>query len=108
VFVPAFGADGRIDLIYERESAITRVQCKTAYRVGDTLRFWTCSNTRNRPAGYEGQVDEFGVYSPDTNLVYLIPVTGLPSRACFLRLAPAVNGQASGVRWAQEFVLGPP
>ena len=108
VYLPAFGSNGRIDLIYVNDSRPVRVQCKTACLVGDTLRFWTCSNTANIPAPYVGEIDEFGVYSPDTNMAYLVPVDGLPSRACFLRLAPTRNNQQSGVRWARDYELCPP
>jgi hypothetical protein len=72
------------------------------------LIFRTCSNTNNQPRSYDDEVDEFGVYSPDLNLVYLVPAVGLPSRLCSLRLSPTRNGQARGVWWADDFVLGPP
>lgn len=108
VYPPAFGSNARIDLIYVRKGTPVRVQCKSACRIGDSLRFWTCSNTANFPLPYAGDVDEFGVYSADTDLVYLVPIEGLPSRACFLRLAPTRNGQAAGVRWAADFELGKP
>jgi hypothetical protein len=58
--------------------------------------------------GYGEQIDEFGVFSSDTGLVYILPAEGLPTRACFLRLEPTLNGQRSGVRWARSFELGPP
>ncbi len=106
VYLPAFGSSGRIDLLYERGGPVVRVQVKTACRIGDALRFWTTSNTGNSPMTYAGQIDEFGVYSPDTGLVYILPAAGLPSRGCFLRLGPTRNGQRSGVRWAAEYVLG--
>ena len=108
VYLPAFGSYGRVDLVYELDGRLVRVQCKTACRIGETLRFWTCSNTGNTPISYSGQVDEFGVYSPDTEMVYLVPAVDLPTRACSLRLAPTRNGQQSGVRWAKDFELGPP
>jgi hypothetical protein len=108
VYLPAFGANGRVDLIYVRDAATTPVQCNTANRIGNALRFWTSSNTDNTPAQYSGEIDVFCVYSPDTNLVDVVPIDGLPSRACFHRLAPTRNGQAAGVRWAHRYELGPP
>ena len=108
VFVPVFGSAGRIDLVYTRLDRAVRVQCKTARRVDDSLYFSTCSNTKNERASYDGQIDEFGVYSPDTNLVYLISAGGLPTRACSLRLAPPRNGQRARIRWAADYELGPP
>jgi PD-(D/E)XK endonuclease len=78
VFLPAFGVNSRIDLIYERDGDLVRVQCKTSRVVGEVLVFRTCSNTKNMPRDYAGEVDVFGVYSPAQNLVYLVPVAGSP------------------------------
>jgi len=108
VYHPAFGSDSRVDLIYMEGARTVRVQCKTAYRIGDTLRFLTCSRTANIARDYVGQVDEFGVYSPATGLVYLVPIEGLPLTQCLLRLSPTRNGQAAGVRWARDYELGQP
>jgi hypothetical protein len=101
------GLNSRTDLIYERDELV-RVQCKTARLLDQVLGFRTCSNTGNLPRAYDGEIDEFGVYSPDLNLVYLVPAVGLPTRFCSLRLAPTRNGQAKGVWWAEQYILGPP
>jgi hypothetical protein len=108
VFLPVFGLNTRTDLIYEAQDKLLKVQCKTARLLGQVLGFRTCSNTKNVPRSYDGEIDEFGVYSPDLNLVYLVPARGLPTRFCSLRLAPTRNGQSKGVWWADHFVLGPP
>lgn len=105
VFLPVFGSDGRVDLVYEDERGLHRVQCKTARRGGDAIYFRTCSNTRNVPRSYEGEVDEFGVYSPHSGDVFVVPASGLPQRMAHLRLAPTRNGQAKGVRWASDYRL---
>jgi hypothetical protein len=108
VFLPAFAAHDRIDLVYVDGADLVRVQCKTSRLIGDVLRFRTCSNTANVPRGYGGEVDAFGVYSPDTERVYIVPAHDLPTRVCHLRLAPPRNGQRQGVRWAEHYLLGPP
>lgn len=108
MYLPAFGSNGRIDLIYERDGAPVRVQCKTACRIGAAIRFWTTSNTANSPVDYAGQIDEFGIFAPTTGLVYMVPAGEVPDRACFLRLEPPRNGQRVKVRWASDYVLGPP
>ena len=87
---------------------MVRVQCKTSRVVGDVIVFRTCSNTKNLPRDYAGDVDVFGVYSPTTDLVYLVPAAGLPTRYGSLRLTPARNGQRKGVWWASDYLLGPP
>lgn len=108
VFLPAFGMNSRVDLVYLDDRAAVRVQCKSARVLGEVLYFRTCSNTKNTPRGYLGEIDVFGVFSPAQNLVYLVPASGLPSRCCSLRLAPTRNGQRKRLWWAHDYVLGPP
>jgi hypothetical protein len=108
VFLPAFAADSRVDLVYLSADRAVRVQCKTARAFGGAITFRTCSNTANEPRTYDGEIDEFGVFSPDTGLVYLVPALDLPIRTCSLRMDDSRNGQSSGIRWARDFELGPP
>jgi hypothetical protein len=108
LFVPAFDAQGRVDLVYATGDRLVRVQCKSARLIGSIIQFRTCSNTLNNPRTYTGEIDEFGVYSPDTGLVYLVPADDVPTRRCALRLSPARNGQSVGLRWAADYLLGPP
>lgn len=100
--------NSRIDLIYEDRGRLVRVQCKTSRVIGDVLVFRTCSNTKNIPRDSAGEIDVFGVYAPAQNLVYLVPVSGLPTRYGSLRVAPTRNGQRKGVWWADDYLLGPP
>ena len=108
VYMPLYSVNGRVDLVYDRAGQLIRVQCKTARIAGTALTFHTVSQTNNIPAAYHGQIDEFGVYAPATNMVYLVPIAHAPSRACSLRLEPPLNGQAAKIRWAQDYELGPP
>jgi hypothetical protein len=107
VYVPLFGSYGRVDLIADDGGKLVRVQCKTARLVGDVLIFSTCSNTGAERKTYDGEVDVFGVYSPDLDQVFLVPVADAPSRECYLRIGPTRNGQAAGVRWASAYALQP-
>jgi hypothetical protein len=108
VFVPAFAAHERVDLVYLGAERPVRVQCKAARVAGGVVIFKTCSYTANRPRAYTDEIDEFGVYALGTGLVYLVPSAGLPIRECTLRLEPVRNGQAAGIRWAADYLLGPP
>ena len=108
VYVPIFSLNGRVDLIYDRAGQLVRVQCKTARVARTALYFPTTSNTGNVPVSYAGEIDEFGVYAPATNLVYLVPITQAPARGCNLRIEPTRNNQVTGVRWAHDYELGPP
>lgn len=108
VYVPFFAADSRVDLVAERDDGLLRVQSKTARFLGGSVFFRTCSNTANRPVDYRGEVDAFGVYSPDLDRVFLVPVEDVPLRAAYLRVDPPRNGQTAGIRWAADYAVGPP
>ncbi len=106
VYVPLFSSHGRVDLLALRENETLRIQCKSARLVKGVLFFRTCSNTKNQPRSYHGEVDAFGVYSADLGSVYLIPLAGLSDRTCSLRLGPTANNQSKGVRYAADYALG--
>jgi hypothetical protein len=81
---------------------------KTARRVGEVLVFRTCSNTSNTPRDYRGEIDAFGVYSPDLDRAFLVPVIDVSIRSCSLRLVPARNRQLKGTRLAADYELRRP
>jgi hypothetical protein len=102
-----FGGGHRYDLAYEEDGRLVKVQCKTARLKGGSLKFNTASVdllTRTRRT-YHGQVDMFGVFSPDLIRVYLVPVALLPNTEAMLRVEPAKNAQSRGIRWAADFEL---
>jgi hypothetical protein len=109
VFIPFFSSHSRVDLLYiNRVGEVRRVQCKSAHYKNDVILFYTCSHTGGVARGYVGDVDEFGVYSPDTGSVYLVPVDAVPTRLACLRNVATRNNQARGIRWAKDYLLGPP
>lgn len=109
VLLPFFKAHSRVDLVYENSAGVLRrVQCKSAHQLNDNIAFYACSHTGGVERGYIGEVDEFGVYSPATGLVYMVPVEDVPGRFATLRLTPTRNNQSRRVRWAETYVLGPP
>ena len=56
VYLPVFCAHSRVDLVAVRTNETLRVQCKTARLAKNVLYFRTCSNTKNRPKPYHGEV----------------------------------------------------
>ena len=56
----------------------------------------------------EFAANNIAVYSPELDQVFLVPVDEAPARGGHLRLTPTRNGQAKGVRWARDYVLGTP
>lgn len=112
LYVP-FGENTRSDLILERDGELTRIQCKTGRLRDGTVRFAVCSvyghhpNPKVRFRTYEGEIDAFAVYCPDTASVYLIPIAEIRTkRACWLRVDPPRNNQLTGVRWARDYEVG--
>jgi hypothetical protein len=108
VYLPMFASHARVDLVALRGDTLVRVQVKTSRVVRGAIAFRVCSNTGNVPEDYRGEVDAFGVYSPDLDRVFLVPIEVTATRMCFLRLAPAANNQVKGTRLAAEFELRPP
>lgn len=108
VYLPFLNAHSRVDLVYETDGEIRRVKCKSARLVNGAVMFHTCSQTRGVDRGYEGDVDESGVYCDETSSVYLVPVGDVPARLASLRLAPTRGNQVRRVRQAAPYLLGPP
>lgn len=76
-----FGVNQRYDLVIETRGQFLKVQCKV------------------------GEVDFFAVYCPETDGVYLIPASEVPTTVMFLRFDPTRNKQRKRVRWARDYEL---
>lgn len=108
VILRPWGNSQRYDLAIDTgDGKICRVQCKTARLSSDrgSLLFNTESNNGGRypNKNYIGQVELFGIYSPDLDKVYLVPVEAVSRTSGTLRLSPAKNGQNKGVKMAEQF-----
>jgi hypothetical protein len=102
-----FGDGHPYDLAFDQNGELRRVQCKTGRMMNGAVYFPTsiwCRDNKWRP--YRDDVDYFGVYCPDTDAVYLVPITDVPDRGACLHVNPTKNNQAKGVRWAKDYVLG--
>ena len=111
IFVP-FGENTRYDLIVDEGGRLSRVQCKTGRLRNGVVKFNTCSSYAHHPnpkmikRDYKGEIDEFAVFCPDLGAVYRIPIDDMPAlRIGNLRVAPARNGQAKGVRLAAAYEI---
>ncbi len=112
-----FGENQRYDLVIEEDDGrFVRVQCKTGRLRRGTVRFNACSFTYHHPDNrgtrpymhnYRGAADLFGVYCPETDAVYLVPVDEIGVRRGSLRVEAARNNQAKKIRWARDFELKP-
>jgi hypothetical protein len=99
----------RYDLVIDLEPRLLRVQCKLAQRLDGVVSVRLKTN-RYTPGGYvstsysAAEIDAIGAYSPELNRCFLIPVAEVLSRRVLhLRLSPTKNGQAQGIRWADDY-----
>ena len=104
VYLP-FGASGRCDLVYSDDAGMHRMQVKNGILRSGCVRFATCSNTKNVPIDYRGDIDVFGVYCDELQSVFVVPVDVVPLRAGYLRVAAPRNSQQRNIRWAEQFRL---
>jgi hypothetical protein len=104
-----FGENCRYDLIIDDGRNLFRVQVKTG-RLRKSAIEWNCCSThthRNGPSTrpYIGQVEFFGVYCPQLEEAYLVPITQTSRRECSLRVRAPKNGQTRRIRWAHDFSI---
>lgn len=100
------GDNQRYDLVVDLDGCFSRVQCKTGRLKDGRIAFPTCSSYAHRGRvgkGYLGEADVFGIYCPENDRVYLVPVEQCGGRMAHLRCDPTKNGQTSGVRLASEY-----
>jgi hypothetical protein len=101
--------DERYDLVFDLRTRLLRVQCKLAVRRGDVIAVPLYSSRRaadglRRLPYSRAEVDAFAAYCPDNQACYFFEFSEVEVRhSVQLRLAPARNNQAVGVRWAHDF-----
>ena len=104
-----YGENSRYDLVIERDGVFSRVQVKTGRLRNGAVLFNAYSSHAHRGGaatrGYHGEIEFFGVYCPDTEGVYLVPVDDIMLQG-FLRVVAPRNGQVRNVRWADRYRLG--
>jgi hypothetical protein len=108
VLVP-FGTNHRYDLAIDTGRRFLRVQCKTGRLRNGRICFRTASTRANTlrafTRAYDGEIDLFLVYCPETDRVYAVDIEEAAASQGTLRVSPTANGQARGVRWAADHEL---
>lgn len=104
-----FGDNFRYDLVIEKDGRFTRIQCKTGKLNRGAIVFAVASSQYHRGGkrqDYHGQVDAFGVFCPDNEKVYIIPIVDLPLvREAKLRVTAPRNSQTKVIGWATEYEI---
>ena len=108
VSVP-FGSGHKYDFVVDDSTRLFRVQCKTGRVKNGSLLFNAYSQSGNGAVkmSYRGLADLFAVLKPEDDKVYLIPVDEVGVTDVSLRLAPTLNKQTQGIRWAEIYLLKP-
>jgi hypothetical protein len=52
---------------------------------------------------YGGEADAFGIYCPENDGVYLVPVNEVGKVAAALRVEATRNNQSKKIRWARDY-----
>jgi hypothetical protein len=110
-----FGENTRYDLVIDDGVRLARVQCKTGRLRRGSVVFNSCSSYAHHPnprmvkRDYQGQIDFFGVFCPETRKSYLVPIADVTTKySAMLRVDPPRNNQRIGVRLAADFEIQPP
>lgn len=106
VVLKPLGDNQRYDLVLDEKGKFSRVQVKTGRIKRGAIRFPTsssCRGSRGRRT-YHGEVEYFGVFVPEINRSYLIPVEVTGRFSCNLRVAQPQNNHG-GLHWAEDFEL---
>ena len=103
-----FGDGQKYDPIIDDDVTLRRVQCKTGRLKSGCVVFNAYSvagNSNGKGQGYKGAADVFGVYCPDNQQVYLVPVNEVGTCDTLLRVEQTLNDQQKRVRWARDYEL---
>lgn len=103
------GDSQRYDFAYEVFGRFYRVQCKTGRYRGGCVIFDTRSSSWHRNGKKEpynkNQIDFFGVYCPQLDTYYLIPVEDVGEKyQCNLRVDKPKKRNSRYV-WAKDYIL---
>ena len=104
-----FGENQRYDLVLDVGGSFLRVQCKTG-RLRNGCVVFSAKSVRSNTCravirDYEGDIELFLVYCPETNGLYAVPIDDATRTQGTLRIDPTGNGQGKRIRWARDYEL---
>ena len=105
ILIP-FGDNQRYDLVSDGPDGFKKIQVKTGRLINGAIRFRSCSSYAHRGRArksYKGDADLFGVYCPDNDKCYIIPVDDVGDSMVSMRISSTRNNQSKKVRLASEY-----
>jgi hypothetical protein len=104
-----FADVGRYDLALDQDGKLIRIECKIGRLKNGVVTFPTSSTSwygGYERKNYRGDAELFGVWCPENDTVYLVPVDKVGVRECSLRVdTPSRRANLSKVRWAKDYVV---
>ncbi len=106
VSVP-WGDNQRYDLLVDTGTNIQKVQCKMGRLKNGSIDFSLRSTPGKgkKPKPYGNSVDSYGVYCPETDMCYLVPVEDVKNTGASLRVDPLKNNQGKNIRFAKKYEI---
>lgn len=115
VLLPFGGGNGRYDLVIDDNGTFYRIQCKTgrllnketviSFHAGSSTYHYYNKKDKGEWRNYRGDAEYFGVYCPQINRAFLVPVDIVGLTGGTLRLAGTKNNQAKNVHWAEDYEI---
>jgi hypothetical protein len=114
VLIPAGDCD-RYDCVIDKGNSFERVQVKTGRYKNGSIVFAVCSThyhtklgqvTHNYRQTYIGQIEFFGVFCPELNRSYLVPINCTGNISCSLRVDEFEKSQGNKpIKWAKDYEI---
>lgn len=104
-----FGDCAPYDIILDdRRGSIFKIQVKTGRLRKGVVRFSCCSwhsHRKQPPTQYTGMIDAFGVYCPDNDEFYVVPIDSSAATSSFgsLRVEKPANNNSKLINWAHDY-----
>ena len=102
VLIP-FGNGQRYDFVVDTGESFLKVQVKNGRLRKGCVVFNSRSVSSQYNAGYEGQIDFFAVWCPETKKVYMIPIEKVTSQKPYLRVDPLKTNRTQGIVYASSY-----
>ena len=101
-----FGDNQRYDMVIEEDGNFTRIQCKTGRLRNGVIAFNVCSQAggSGKRRDYQGEIDVFGVYCPELDTVYIVPIKDTYATTVSLRVTTPKVEQPT-INWASDYEL---
>lgn len=100
-----FGMSQPYDLVVDINNNLFKVEVKTGRLKNGKIGFRTCSVVKGKTIWASRIADFYGVYCPELNKSYLVPINLAGHTAGTLRINPRGNGSKKDILMAEDYVI---